>query len=117
MSHIPEINTRIMQLIMALGFTSQTAFGNSVDVSSQRMSNIASGRNQPDVGMCKQILLTHTNVSGDWLMTGEGHMFKSDARKAFHIPKTVTSTEAEIEKLKKQLLELGLYLEVLLKQL
>lgn len=93
MTHLPEINSRILFLAKELGFISHNAFARSIDVKSQRMSNVATGRNKPDVDFCKQILLHHSDISGDWLLTGVGFMFKSVARKQDHTsPKLITKS-------------------------
>ncbi len=84
MSHLPEINARIIAVLSELGFSSHNAFARSINVHSQRMSNIATGRNKPDIEFCKQILLHHSDISGDWLLTGVGFMLKSEARKHDH---------------------------------
>lgn len=67
------ISGRIQLIIDNLGY-SNNAFGRSVNSSSARVSNIVTGRNEPNYELLKQILSIYKNVSSDWLMLGKGNM-------------------------------------------
>lgn len=77
-ANISEINFRLTQLWKTLGFKSQNSFAESINISSSRMSNVITGRNKPDLEFIQHIILSHTNVNIDWLLTGQGEVFKKD---------------------------------------
>lgn len=70
-----SINSRIKGLINALGL-SQNAFAKALNTSGSRISNILTDRNKPDSEILVAILTVFRNVNSDWLMTGNGSMFR-----------------------------------------
>ena len=66
-----------MQLIDYLHI-SNNQFAKKIDISSSRMSNIATFRNKPDSEMLQAIAEKFTNVSMDWLLIGSGSMLKAE---------------------------------------
>jgi len=68
-----KINDRIIQLIKYLNLANNK-FADEIGISSGRMSNIATKRNKPDSDMLTKIATRYPNVSGNWLLTGEGYM-------------------------------------------
>lgn len=70
-----NVNIRILDLIKHLRL-SQAAFGESIGVSSGRMSNIIRFRNRPDFEFLSKVLEKYPEVSSEWLMLGKGSMKK-----------------------------------------
>jgi phage repressor protein C with HTH and peptisase S24 domain len=71
-----SINSRIKSLIDALG-VSQNAFAKALNTSGSRVSNITSERNKPDSDILTEILGVYRNVNPDWLLLGEGEIFRT----------------------------------------
>lgn len=72
-----ELNERIAELIYELRL-SQNAFAKEIGTSSARISNICKKRNKPDSEFLQKVAKSYRNVSMDWLLLGEGQMFKSN---------------------------------------
>lgn len=70
---IPDICKRIATLIEESKL-SANAFGQSIQASSSRISNIVTGRNRPDFDLLEGIFRQYRNVSRDWLILGEGNI-------------------------------------------
>jgi transcriptional regulator with XRE-family HTH domain len=76
MSSVTEIKERIKTLISAKGLTS-AKFADIIGVQRSGISHILSGRNKPGLDVLYKILANFPDISGDWLITGEGDMYKS----------------------------------------
>jgi len=72
---------RIEQLIDALGIT-QTCFASDIGVNTATLSHIMSGRNKPSLELVLKILNKHKNINPDWLLTGNGEMYRSQQKEA-----------------------------------
>lgn len=79
---------------------SKTEFAAKLGVSQGVMSHISSGRNKPGTEMLVSLLQVYPEIAPDWLMLGEGSMFKP---KDAPLPK---------DDLKKKLDELELLVEM-----
>lgn len=55
---------------------SQNAFATSISISATRLNNITKERNNPDSEILINILLKYRNVNPDWLLLGEGDMYR-----------------------------------------
>jgi len=75
MSPIAEIKDRIKQLIASKTLT-PAKFADIIGVQRSGISHILSGRNKPSLDVLNKILVSFPDVSGDWLITGEGEMLK-----------------------------------------
>jgi len=70
------INDRIAYLVKALG-ENQNHFAKSIDVSTPVIHNIIKARrSKPSYEILEKILLTYTKVSADWLLRGEGRIWR-----------------------------------------
>ena len=72
-----EILSRINELIIALNLTSR-AFAIACGIKYTTLYNYLTGRRAIGFDTVDAILKGFPNVSAEWLMRGEGHMFKSD---------------------------------------
>ena len=117
-----DVNIRILDLIQELGLN-QSTFGQSIGTSSSRMNNIARFRNKPDFELLSKILKVYPSVNSEWLMTGEGEMYKRSFKEpdierkvdnSFIEKRCISCTEKDklielqkrtIEELREQLLE------------
>lgn len=71
------INDRIAFLIETLGVT-KNRFSNQIDVSAPVIHNIIKARrSKPSFEILKKILGTYKEVSADWLLRGEGEIWRS----------------------------------------
>lgn len=115
-----EIIKRINDLIIALNMSSR-AFAIKCRINYTTLNNYLTGRRAVGLDTIQSILSSLTNVSAEWLMRGEGPMFKSEiTSKSDERVMLLTSTigemksiieekqqlinalQSEIEKLKKQ---------------
>ena len=71
-----EIIGRINELIIALQLSSR-AFAIACDIKYTTLNNYMTGRRAVGLDTIQAILLGFPNVSAEWLMRGEGPMFKS----------------------------------------
>jgi transcriptional regulator with XRE-family HTH domain len=76
MSSVAEIKERIKTLISSEGLT-PSKFADIIGVQRSGISHILSGRNKPGLDVLYKILANFPDISGDWLITGEGEMLKT----------------------------------------
>ncbi len=53
-------------------------FSEAIGIQRSAMSHIVSGRNNPSLDVLMKILSTYTHISTDWLLKGEGPMYKTE---------------------------------------
>ncbi len=80
MSSIEEIKDRIKQLITAESL-SPAKFADIIGVQRSGISHILSGRNKPSLDVLNKILVSFPDISGDWLITGDGNMLKTGSER------------------------------------
>jgi len=68
---------RIRQIIDSEELT-QSEFAQRVGVQRSNISHILSGRNKPSVDFLQKLLSNFTHINIDWILTGEGTMYKED---------------------------------------
>lgn len=68
---------RIKELIEIKGLT-PAAFANLIEINRSGLTHIFSGRNQPSLDLIRKILLQFPDISTDWLMFGEGEMYRGN---------------------------------------
>lgn len=71
-----SINKRVVQLIEKTSI-SNVSFSEATGISTVILSHISSGRNKVSLTAVEQILKAFGNVNADWLILGQGAMFKS----------------------------------------
>ncbi len=76
MSPVAEIKDRIKHLIASKTLT-PAKFADIIGVQRSGISHILSGRNKPSLDVLNKILVSFPDVSGDWLITGNGDMLKT----------------------------------------
>ncbi|OIN55673.1 helix-turn-helix transcriptional regulator [Arsenicibacter rosenii] len=72
------INERIVKLIETLKM-SNNAFAKSIDKSSTAINYISDGKGKPSYDVLESIFKRYPQVSRDWLLMGEGEMFRTSA--------------------------------------
>ncbi len=73
------MKTRLQKLIEKENIT-PARFAEIVGVQRSSVSHILSGRNNPSLDFIQKILSAFPRVSTDWLITGEGNIYKKDSR-------------------------------------
>lgn len=73
--YICDMKDRILKFINKEGI-SPAHFADEIGVQRSSVSHILSGRNNPSFDFIQKILLRYKNLSAEWLITGEGDMFK-----------------------------------------
>ena len=66
---------RLFQLMDALEIT-PNAFAETLKIERSTLSHIKSERSKPSLELVRKVLLSYPKVSSDWLIMGEGSMFK-----------------------------------------
>lgn len=71
---------RIQAIIKKEGIT-PSRFADIIGVQRSGISHILSGRNKPSLDFLNKVLIHFPNISGDWLITGQGEMLKNKVEK------------------------------------
>ena len=79
MESADSIKERIQQIISTKGL-SPSKFADIIGVQRSGISHILSGRNKPGLELLNKILINFPDISGDWLITGEGEALKNRKR-------------------------------------
>ncbi|MFA8436644.1 MAG: helix-turn-helix transcriptional regulator [Marinifilaceae bacterium] len=98
------MKNRIAQLIASEGLTS-SKFADTIGVQRSSISHILSGRNNPSLDFIQKILNAYPSVNLDWLIAGDGDMYKSDDSPTLFAPSGATEEDQEVTqppKLKKE---------------
>lgn len=69
------IGKRVSELMFRLG-KNQSTFATSIGVSQTTVRNVINGITKPSFEFIETILDVYGNVNSDWLLRGEGEMFK-----------------------------------------
>jgi len=69
---------RIAELIEREGLT-PSKFADMIEVQRSNISHILAGRNKPSLDFLQKIMNTFPDISGDWLLSGSGPMYKNEA--------------------------------------
>lgn len=72
------INQRIDELIKQMR-TNPKAFAESIEKTPTTIYTVLSGRNKPGYEVIESILKKYPNVNPDWLLMGEGEMFRDSS--------------------------------------
>lgn len=80
-SGIPALNTRFILAMEGLGHTGYT-FSKELDTSEAVISNIRQGKNPPNVQLIERMLKKYEDLDPQWLLTGEGRMFRLKPEKS-----------------------------------
>ncbi len=73
------IGKRISELMFQLG-KNQSTFATSIGVSQTTVRNVINDITKPSYEFIETILSEYNNVNSDWLLRGEGEMFKSEVK-------------------------------------
>lgn len=63
--------------VMELKQVNKTEFSSMLGISPAILSHISSGRNKPSVDVLQKILTTYPDISADWLLMGQGDVFRA----------------------------------------
>lgn len=78
MIFLKEINDRILYIIENKANKNKKQFAEMINVAPQVIQNIVSGRrNKPSFDILNAIISTFDDVNSEWLITGNGEMFKN----------------------------------------
>jgi transcriptional regulator with XRE-family HTH domain len=69
---------RIKEIILKEGLTSGS-FADLIGVQRSSMSHIINGRNNPSLDFITKTIQRFPKINPEWLLTGEGEMYRSDA--------------------------------------
>lgn len=100
---------RIIELLEAKGL-SNSKFAEMIDIQKSSVSHFLRGRNNPSLEVVVKILKTFKEINPDWLLLGEGTMYKSEAKNEspptlFHTENEVNTVEEKSNELDKSLAE------------
>lgn len=71
------MKSRIEQLIKSEGYTA-SKFADILGVQASNISHILSGRNKPSLDFVEKVLIKFPTVNPDWLITGNGSIYRSN---------------------------------------
>ncbi len=94
MDSVDSIKERIKRIIITKGLTS-SKFADIIGVQRSGISHILSGRNKPGLDLLNKILVNFPDISGDWLITGEGELYKNRPSKELPVTKQLFPDESE----------------------
>ena len=76
------MNKRLLQFLSAENI-SQTQFADTIHVARASVSHILAGRNKPGFDFLESMLRHYPNLNPEWLMTGNGRMYKTRFQEDF----------------------------------
>lgn len=86
-------------IIRELGLNNNS-FAKTVNVSPTVTFNIVSGRNtKPSYELLEKILFTFDNISAEWLIRGEGSMFRAKNQNIKPLTTEIASSNEDLDKL------------------
>lgn len=97
------ISERVAQLIQALG-KNPSSFAASLDKPRTSVTIITEGKSKPGFETIEAILLRYPQINADWLMKGEGPMFRGEekaSRGDEYLMKYVAELEATVSDLRR----------------
>ena len=74
------VNQRIVQLIKFGGFKSVSAFGRATGIAQRTLSDVVNNVSAPKASLLAAVVKYFPSISAEWLLTGEGDMFKSGSK-------------------------------------
>lgn len=86
------MNKRLQQFIFAENI-SQSAFADTVGVARASVSHILSGRNKPGFDFIENLTRAYPALNIEWLITGEGKMYKTSKALEFNAQEHVTQSD------------------------
>ena len=78
-----SVNQRFSNLLSSLGIT-QSELARKLSTSRQTVNNVAQGETQPSLKFITGLLNTYPSLDANWLLTGEGSMWKEGAGDHIH---------------------------------
>ncbi len=88
---------RILKFLNKEG-VSPTKFADEIGVQRSSVSHILAGRNNPSFDFIQKILSRYKNLNSDWLILGNGEMFKKIEKNITILPDIKTIIENPIQK-------------------
>ena len=74
-----ELSERLNKIAEYYNLNNYSDFAKKTGLSHQTASNYLKGKQKPDAEKLAKIKQSFESVNGDWLLTGEGDMLKSDS--------------------------------------
>lgn len=78
-----DIKDRILEILRKEGIM-PSRFADEIGVQRSAISHILSGRNKPGYDLIVKILKRFNKISAEWLILGEGNMYKTDNKFEFN---------------------------------
>jgi transcriptional regulator with XRE-family HTH domain len=82
---IDELNKRIIE-VMVRTEHSKSSFATALGVSLPLITHITTGRNKPGMDIIQKLLTHFEQISPDWLLLGNGEMYRQQAKQADFTP-------------------------------
>lgn len=86
-----------IKLIMDNEHLTPSAFADKLQLGRAVISHILNGRNNPSLDVVSRILSKMDYIDSDWLLTGNGKMYKTDNREKSHIATSTIPVNSNLQ--------------------
>lgn len=86
-----------IKLIMDNEHLTPSAFADKLQLGRAVISHILNGRNNPSLDVVSRILSKMDYIDSDWLLTGNGKMYKTDNREKSHISTSTIPVNSNLQ--------------------
>lgn len=86
-----------IKLIMDNEHLTPSAFADKLQLGRAVISHILNGRNNPSLDVVSRILSKMDYIDSDWLLTGNGKMYKTDNREKSHLAATTIPVNSNLQ--------------------
>lgn len=86
-----------IKLIMDNEHLTPSAFADKLQLGRAVISHILNGRNNPSLDVVSRILSKMDYIDSDWLLTGNGKMYKTDNREKSHIATSIIPVNSNLQ--------------------
>lgn len=86
-----------IKLIMDNEHLTPSAFADKLQLGRAVISHILNGRNNPSLDVVSRILSKMDYIDSDWLLTGNGKMYKTDNREKSHLTTTTIPVNSNLQ--------------------
>lgn len=76
-----DMITRIKEILDCVARGNASLFARDINISQVTLNNYMLGKRKPSLEVCTKILAAFPDISAEWLLRGEGSMYKSDAER------------------------------------
>ena len=75
-----SVNQRVASVVKDSGYKSVNAYSKATGIPQRTLSDVVNDVTVPKVHLLSAILKHNPRISAEWLLTGEGSMYKEEAR-------------------------------------